>query len=100
MYEAFLGEVSILQELNAKERAKIADALEEKVYEEGEAVVVEGEVGKNFYIIESGKAEVTKRKRNAQGAVEDEVLGTLGKGDYFGGSSRGLPFALIYRPTR
>ncbi|KAG0664645.1 hypothetical protein C6P46_001241 [Rhodotorula mucilaginosa] len=84
MYEAFLGEVSILQELNAKERAKIADALEEKVYEEGEAVVVEGEVGKNFYIIESGKAEVTKRKRNAQGAVEDEVLGTLGKGDYFG----------------
>lgn len=84
MYETFLGEVSILQELNAKERAKIADALEEKVYEEGEAVVVEGEVGKNFYIIESGKAEVTKRKRNAQGAVEDEVLGTLGKGDYFG----------------
>ncbi|GAA5984088.1 hypothetical protein JCM10908_006045 [Rhodotorula pacifica] len=84
MYETFLGEVSILQELNAKERAKIADALEEKVYEEGEAVVVEGEVGKNFYIIESGKAEVTKRKRNAQGTVEDEVLGTLGKGDYFG----------------
>lgn len=88
MYEAFLGEVSILQELNAKERAKIADALEEKVYDEGEAVVVEGEVGKNFYIIESGKAEVTKRKRNAQGNVEDEVLGTLGKGDYFGGESR------------
>ncbi|GAA5967756.1 hypothetical protein JCM11641_005757 [Rhodosporidiobolus odoratus] len=83
MYEAFLSEVSILQELNAKERAKIADALEEKVYEEGEAVVVEGEVGKNFYIIESGKAEVTKRKRNLQG-VDDEVLGTLGKGDYFG----------------
>ncbi|BGP40522.1 hypothetical protein JCM10449v2_004484 [Rhodotorula kratochvilovae] len=84
MYEAFLGEVSILQELNAKERAKIADALEEKVYDEGEEVVVEGEVGKNFYIIESGRAEVTKRKRNAQGVVEEEVLGTLGKGDYFG----------------
>ncbi|GAA5820641.1 hypothetical protein JCM11251_003089 [Rhodosporidiobolus azoricus] len=83
MYEAFLGEVSILQELNAKERAKIADALEEKVYEEGEAVVVEGEVGKNFYIIESGRAEVTKRKRGA-GGVDEEVLGTLGKGDYFG----------------
>ncbi|GAA5887975.1 hypothetical protein JCM6882_000822 [Rhodosporidiobolus microsporus] len=84
MYEAFLGEVSILQELNAKERAKIADALEEKVYDEGEAVVVEGEVGKNFYIIESGRAEVTKRKRNAQGGLDEEVLGQLGKGDYFG----------------
>ncbi|BGP25067.1 cAMP-dependent protein kinase regulatory subunit [Rhodotorula toruloides] len=84
MYEAFLGEVSILQELNAKERAKIADALEEKVYDEGEAVVVEGEVGKNFYIIESGKAEVTKRKRNAHRGVDEDVIGVLGKGDYFG----------------
>ncbi|BGP08522.1 hypothetical protein JCM10049v2_004369 [Rhodotorula toruloides] len=84
MYEAFLGEVSILQELNAKERAKIADALEEKVYDEGEAVVVEGEVGKNFYIIESGKAEVTKRKRNAHGGLDEDVIGVLGKGDYFG----------------
>lgn len=91
MYEAFLGEVSILQELNAKERAKIADALEEKVYDEGEQVVVEGEVGKNFYIIESGRAEVTKRKRNAQGGIDEEVLGVLGKGDYFGGAFPSLP---------
>lgn len=93
MYEAFLGEVSILQELNAKERAKIADALEEKVYDEGEQVVVEGEVGKNFYIIESGRAEVTKRKRNAQGGIDEEVLGVLGKGDYFGGAP--FPFSSL-----
>ncbi|GJN90893.1 hypothetical protein Rhopal_003907-T1 [Rhodotorula paludigena] len=84
MYEAFLGEVSILQELNAKERAKIADALEEKVYDEGEAVVVEGEVGKNFYIIESGRAEVTKRRKARDGVLEEELIGVLGKGDYFG----------------
>ncbi|GAA5933640.1 hypothetical protein JCM1841_004504 [Sporobolomyces salmonicolor] len=84
MYETFLSEVPILQTLNAKERAKIADALEEKMYEEGEAVVVEGEVGKNFYIIESGRAEVTKRRKSAQGGFDEEVLGTLGKGDYFG----------------
>ncbi|GAA5893476.1 cAMP-dependent protein kinase regulatory subunit BCY1 [Sporobolomyces salmoneus] len=86
MYENFLSEVPILQTLNPKERAKIADALEEKVYEEGEAVVIEGEVGKNFYIIESGSAEVTKKRKNGQigGQVEEDVLGTLGKGDYFG----------------
>ncbi|GAA6003693.1 cAMP-dependent protein kinase regulatory subunit BCY1 [Rhodotorula paludigena] len=77
MYEAFLGEVSILQELNAKERAKIADALEEKVYDEGE-------VGKNFYIIESGRAEVTKRRKARDGVLEEELIGVLGKGDYFG----------------
>ncbi|GAA6060998.1 hypothetical protein JCM10212_000684 [Sporobolomyces blumeae] len=87
MYETFLSEVPILQTLNPKERAKIADALEEKVYEEGEAVVIEGEVGKNFYIIESGSAEVTKKRKTSQGGpagVDEDVLGTLGKGDYFG----------------
>ena len=84
MYEAFLSEVPILETLNPKERAKIADALEEKVYEEGEAVVIEGEVGKNFYIIESGSAEVTKKRKGS--GVEEDVLGVLGKGDYFGGA--------------
>ncbi|SCV72152.1 BQ2448_4846 [Microbotryum intermedium] len=85
MYESFLAEVPILLSLNPKERAKIVDALEAKVYEEGEPVVVEGEVGKNFYIIESGKAEVTKRRKSpSSGTFNDDVLGTLSKGDYFG----------------
>lgn len=88
MYEAFLSEVPILETLNPKERAKIADALEEKVYEEGEAVVIEGEVGKNFYIIESGSAEVTKKRKGS--GVEEDVLGVLGKGDYFGGALSSL----------
>lgn len=87
MYESFLSEVPILASLNTKERAKIADALEEKVYEEGEEVVVEGEVGKNFYIIESGSAEVSRTNKSSGGADEHEVLGSLGKGDYFGGAS-------------
>ncbi|KAM0752800.1 camp-dependent protein kinase regulatory subunit [Meredithblackwellia eburnea MCA 4105] len=85
MYESFLSEVPILKDLNPKERAKIADALEEKVYEEGEKVIVEGEVGKNFYIIESGMAEVSRKRRNSgASSFDDEVLGSLSKGDYFG----------------
>ena len=80
MYEKFLSEVPILVSLEAHERSKIADALEERVYEEGEDVVREGELGKNFYIIESGKAEVLKKKGDAR-----ERVGTLSKGDYFGG---------------
>lgn len=82
MYEHFLGEVNILVSLETHERAKIADALEEKVYEEGEAVVIEGEVGKNFYIIESGTAQVLKRSPEGH----DEEVSTLGRGDYFGGA--------------
>ncbi|KAK4047951.1 hypothetical protein OIO90_005989 [Microbotryomycetes sp. JL221] len=84
MYEAFLAEVPILTSLNDRERSKIADALEEKVYEQGENVVVEGEVGKNFYIIESGQAEVLRRRKSSGPGFDDEVLGTLSKGDYFG----------------
>ncbi|ORY84101.1 cyclic nucleotide-binding-like protein [Leucosporidium creatinivorum] len=84
MYENFLAEVPILASLNTKERAKIADALEEKVYEEGESVVVEGEVGKNFYIIESGKAEVSRRRKASGPGFDEEILGSLSKGDYFG----------------
>ena len=80
MYENFLSEVPILVSLEAHERSKIADALEERVYEEGEDVVREGELGKNFYIIESGKAEVLKKNED-----KTERVGTLSKGDYFGG---------------
>lgn len=81
MYEQFLSEVPILVSLEGYERSKIADALEERIYEEGEDVVREGELGKNFYIIESGKAEVLKRKEGGK----QERVGTLTKGDYFGG---------------
>lgn len=83
MYEKFLSEVPILVSLEAHERSKIADALEERIYEEGEDVVREGELGKNFYIIESGRAEVLKRKSGDR----QERVGTLSKGDYFGGGS-------------
>lgn len=80
MYEQFLAEVPILVSLEGHERSKIADALEERVYEEGEDVVREGELGKNFYIIESGRAEVLKKKSDGR----LERVGTLSKGDYFG----------------
>ncbi|KEI36747.1 uncharacterized protein L969DRAFT_97143 [Mixia osmundae IAM 14324] len=79
MYETFLSEVPILVSLESHERAKIADALEARIYEEGEAIVKEGEVGKNFYIIESGSCEVTKRRPTG----EERVV-ILRKGDYFG----------------
>jgi len=80
LYEKFLAEVPILLSLENYERSKIADALEERIYEEGEDVVREGELGKNFYIIESGRAEVLKKKGD-----KTERVGTLSKGDYFGG---------------
>ena len=77
MYETFLAIVPILASLEPHERAKIADALESRTYQNGENVVTEGEVGETFFLIESGTAEVEKAGAG--------VVGELGKGDYFGG---------------
>ncbi|CAH7671098.1 cyclic nucleotide-binding-like protein [Phakopsora pachyrhizi] len=80
MYENFLSEVPILVSLSSTERSKIADSLEERSFNEGIEVIKEGEAGREFFIIESGRAEVSKKRSNG----EEEVVGILGKGDHFG----------------
>ncbi|RKP22389.1 cyclic nucleotide-binding-like protein, partial [Syncephalis pseudoplumigaleata] len=80
MYELFLEEVPLLTSLEAYERHKIADALESVVYNEGDVVIQQGDVGENFYIIESGDAGVCQIDENG---VRHELPG-LSKGDYFG----------------
>lgn len=77
MYENFLATVPILASLEGYERAKIADALEPRSYAPGEEVVQQGQAGDEFYLIESGVAEVDKEGMG--------VVGELSKGDYFGG---------------
>jgi CRP-like cAMP-binding protein len=81
MYELFLEEVPLLESLEAYERHKIADALESVVYQDGEVVIRQGDVGDNFYIIESGEAGVYQVDEEG---VRHELPG-LSKGDYFGG---------------
>lgn len=76
MYEGFLKEVPVLKVLSNYERSKIADALSTEQFSAGQVVVKEGDIGETFYLIESGKAIVTKA---SEGKVQE-----LGKGDYFG----------------
>lgn len=77
MYEAFLGEVEILKSLEAYERNKIADALETRHFEPNEIIIRQGDPGDNFYLLESGEAEVFLADK--QGPVKK-----YNKGDYFG----------------
>jgi len=86
MYEAFLSTVPILASLEGYERAKIADALESRTYQPGEIVISEGEPGDEFFLIESGTAECSKKDLG--------VVNEYGKGDYFG------ELALINREPR
>lgn len=80
LYESFLEEVPLLKSLEEYERHKIADALESVMFEDGEVVIKQGDVGDRFYLIEQGSAKVTKTNE----AGEDVVINELKKGDYFG----------------
>ena len=81
MYEQFLSTVTLLSSLSSTERSKIADALVSQSYEDGEAVVKQGEMGDTFFFVEEGEAEVTKTHQG-----DEVVVGHLSRGDYFGGS--------------
>ncbi|KAI8621951.1 camp-dependent protein kinase regulatory subunit [Chytriomyces sp. MP71] len=79
LYEGFLEEVTLLSSLEPYERLKIADILESRIYHDGEEVIVQGERGETFFIIESGEASVTKLVDGVE-----HSLPNLKKGEYFG----------------
>ncbi|KAJ1558364.1 hypothetical protein HK405_013828, partial [Cladochytrium tenue] len=80
MYESFLEELPLLAALQPYERAKVADALESMAFADGDVVIKQGDVGENFYLIESGEAAV--EAADDEGVVHE--LSSLGKGAYFG----------------
>lgn len=57
-------------------------------FEDGEIIVVEGEHGREMFVIQEGRVEVTKRIDG-----RDERLAVLGRGEFFGEMSllEGLP---------
>eukprot|EP00003_Mantamonas_plastica_P005972 TRINITY_DN1487_c0_g2_i3.p1 TRINITY_DN1487_c0_g2~~TRINITY_DN1487_c0_g2_i3.p1 ORF type:complete len:423 (-),score=163.29 TRINITY_DN1487_c0_g2_i3:87-1355(-) len=85
-YKEFLDKVELLQSLDNYERYSLADALTSETFKEGDVIMHQGD-GKDasnseyFYIIESGKVVCTKKE---QEDGEEEVVGELGAGAYFG----------------
>ncbi|GMI29511.1 hypothetical protein TeGR_g11745, partial [Tetraparma gracilis] len=80
LYKKFLEQVPVLSGLSVYEKLTIADAMEPKTYETGEKIVVEGEEGHSFFIVESGSVICSKKIDGADKNVSD----ALGPGDYFG----------------
>ncbi|KAH8920588.1 camp-binding domain-like protein [Atractiella rhizophila] len=78
-YESFLEKLPLLQKVERYELSKIADALESRIYPEGTNVINQGEVGKEFYIVEAGVAEVVDEKDGSRVKINE-----LSVGDYFG----------------
>lgn len=51
----------------------------QRFFEPGQLIIVEGEIGKDLYVIQSGEVEIIK-----EGSGENNVLTELGPGDHFG----------------
>ncbi|OBZ86806.1 cAMP-dependent protein kinase regulatory subunit [Choanephora cucurbitarum] len=80
LYESFLEEVALLKSLEPYERHKIADALESVYFNDGEHVILQGDVGDQFYIIESGSAVFYKVDANG----DQQEVNQFERGAYFG----------------
>jgi cAMP-dependent protein kinase regulator len=80
-YQNFLASVPILAKVTWEERAKIADVMEAKWFEDGEFIIEQGEEGDRIYFIEVGEASATKSF--APGQPARHVM-SYSKGDYFG----------------
>jgi hypothetical protein len=72
---ALLSRVSLLVGLDEKKLLALADVLQTRTYAPGQTVVVQGDRGSEFFVIEKGVAEVVH---------DDESVGKLHAGEYFG----------------
>ncbi|KAG1233109.1 hypothetical protein G6F68_019077 [Rhizopus microsporus] len=81
MYESFLAEVPLLKSLESYERHKIADALESVYFDDKAQIMKQGDIGKQFYLIESGTAVFYKTDENGN----QQEVNQFGRGSYFGG---------------
>lgn len=74
----FLKETRFFSDLTPSTLADVAHMIQIRSFESGENIVIEGEEGHEFFIIESGNVRVTTR------ATGETPINELGNGRYFG----------------
>ncbi|CAK9012994.1 cAMP-dependent protein kinase regulatory subunit (PKA regulatory subunit) [Durusdinium trenchii] len=80
----FLASVPLFKtQLPRSELPKVAQKLKRKEWQRGQDIVKQGDLGKAFYLIMSGEAEVFTQSEDEPGIVR----AVLRKGDYWGGRS-------------
>lgn len=70
-----MAAVSVFRGLSAVEMAAVSELSKPREFPAGEALVTQGEPGDSFHLIVDGEAEVL---------VGDDIVKTVGAGDYFG----------------
>merc|ERR1740130_579151 len=74
-YDAFLKQVTLISSLEAYERSQIADALKAETKSAGDKIIIQGEPGDKFYVVEEGTLYATK---------DGNRVMDYKAGDYFG----------------
>lgn len=80
MYEGWLSEVPLFQALNHYEISRLADVVENQLFDAGEEIIRQGEYGDLFYIVEDGTCSAFIDGEFG----EREVMRYETRGDYFG----------------
>uniref|UniRef100_A0A0P4WE47 cAMP-dependent protein kinase type II regulatory subunit n=1 Tax=Scylla olivacea TaxID=85551 RepID=A0A0P4WE47_SCYOL len=80
MYECLLESVPMLKTLEKYERMNLADALVTKVYEDGDRIIMQGDVGDGMFFVEDGTVRVTMTKDDNQ----EKEISRVTVGGYFG----------------
>jgi CRP-like cAMP-binding protein len=71
--------IPLFAELDSRQINRLAAQLEAEAYAPGEALITQGEVGDAFYVIESGRVEISVAKEG-----EEKVINERGPGEYVG----------------
>lgn len=77
-----LTQISVLKEIDDAARVRLAAALEEQNYADGQTVFAEGDPGDSMYFLVRGRIRIEKRARTTGGLTK--TLTVLQEGDYFG----------------
>jgi CRP-like cAMP-binding protein len=77
-----LRHIAVLQSIESDALARLADALEEKQFADGQLIFAEGDPADAMYFIREGSVRIERRVQ-AAGAPQ-KTLAVLEAGDYFG----------------
>ncbi|ESP00312.1 hypothetical protein LOTGIDRAFT_61540, partial [Lottia gigantea] len=80
MYETLLENVPMLKSLNEYERMNVADALETKTFEDGDAIIRQGDEADCMYFLQEGEVRFTVKNDNN----EEKEVNKCKQGGYFG----------------
>jgi cAMP-dependent protein kinase regulator len=76
-YDEFLKSVTLISSIEPYERSQIADALKAETFKQGDKVVMQGEPGDKFYIIEEGALFAMKDEKRVMEYKPGQYFGEL-----------------------